>query len=168
MATPEPSHTSQSHASLSVSAPQSTSHSDILSATESDIDRPPESSTQPVTESDILSAQRSSTQPAQSSTQPVTESDILSAQRSSTQPVSKVAHSLPKVAHSLLPKVTYYMLLKVTHSLLLQKKYHWQSQVFPKGSSGYYDSYSLPGYIKPLSHHSYRLRCNLKALHLKP
>ena len=87
-ATPEPSHTSQSHASLSVSAPQTTSHSDILSATESDIDRPPESSTQPVTESDILSARRSSTQPAQSSIQPVTESDILHVAKSDTQPVT--------------------------------------------------------------------------------
>ena len=60
----EPSHASQSHASLGVSTPQSLQQSD----------------TQPVT--------KSSTQPAQSDTQPATESDTTTLQGSSIQPAT--------------------------------------------------------------------------------
>jgi hypothetical protein len=78
--TSEPSHASQSHASLDVSTPQSITQSNVLTATESD--------TQPARQSDRLSAPKSSRQSAQSNIQPATESDLTPIQGSSIQPAT--------------------------------------------------------------------------------
>ena len=94
--TSEPSHASQSHASLDVSTPQSIPQSNILTATESDIPKISDSNIQPATESDTqparqsdrLSAPKSSRQSAQSNIQPATESDITPIQGSSIQPAT--------------------------------------------------------------------------------
>src|SRR5262249_25749338 len=94
--TSEPSHASQSHASLGVSTPQSIPQSNILTVTESDIPKITKSDTQPVTENSTQSAQqsdvqpvsKSSTQSAQSDTHTTTESDTTTIQESSTQPVT--------------------------------------------------------------------------------
>jgi len=75
--TSEPSHASQSHASLDVSTPQSIPQSNIQPATESD--------TQPARQSDRQSVPKSSRQSAQSNIQPATESDITPIQGSSRQ-----------------------------------------------------------------------------------
>ena len=79
--TSEPSHASQSHASLDVSAPQSIPQSNMLTATESD--------TQPARQSDRQSVPKSSRQSAQSNIQPATESDTQPARQSDRQSVPK-------------------------------------------------------------------------------
>src|SRR5262245_41945224 len=94
--TSEPSHTSQSHASLDVSTPQSIPQTNILTATDSDIPITSNSDTQPATESDTQSARqsdrqsvpKSSRQSAQNNIQPATESDTIPLQGSSIQPAT--------------------------------------------------------------------------------
>ena len=76
----EPSHASQSNASLSVSTPQSIPQSDTQPATESGTQAAQQSDRQPVT--------KSSTQAAQSDTQAATESDTTTLQGSSIQPAT--------------------------------------------------------------------------------
>jgi len=76
----EPSHASQSNASLSVSTPQSIPQSDTQPATESGTQAAQQSDRQPVT--------KSSRQSAQSDTQPATESDTTTLQGSSIQPAT--------------------------------------------------------------------------------
>lgn len=76
----EPSHASQSHASLGVSTPQSLPQSDTQPVTKSGTQPAPQSDRQPVT--------KSSRQSAQSDTQPATESDTTTLQGSSIQPAT--------------------------------------------------------------------------------